>query len=63
MWMIERGGGARFTHQPLAAVGRVRIRALHHLERDLAMETRVFGQPHHPHAAGAKLAEDLVRAY
>ena len=44
-----------------AAFGGVRVRGLDHLQRDLAIEARVFGQPDHAHAARAELADNLIR--
>ncbi len=59
--MIERGGGARFAHQPLAAFDGLRIGALDRLQRDFSIEARILGQPHHAHAAGTELAENAIR--
>jgi hypothetical protein len=61
--MIERGCGACLAHQPLARRPILEAGRPNHLERDAALQPRVFGQPHLAHAAAAKVAQDPIRAY
>ena len=60
--VVERRGGAGLAVEAID-VGLVEgLLGGQHLDRDAAPELRVFGEEHLPHAAGADLVEDAVRA-
>ena len=58
--VIERAGRARLPQQAGSGVGMAGGLRREELERDPALEVRVFGQIHRPHPAGADVAEDPV---
>ena len=60
--MIERRRSTCLAHQPLARRQILDAGRPNHLERDPALQPRVFGQPHFAHAAAAKVAQDPIRA-
>ena len=59
--MLEGRRGARLLHEPVASHGIGDERGRQHLQRDVAVETRITGPVHLAHAAGAEWSENLVR--
>jgi hypothetical protein len=60
--MIEPSGGQRFAAQPLAGERVVLVARMQELDRDTALELRVFGEEDRSHAAGAKRRLDPIPA-
>ena len=58
--MIERGGGARFTHQPGACGGIVKVRGQEAFDGDVSIELLVAGPIHLAHSTSAESADDAV---
>ena len=58
--MIERGERLRFTLEARQAIGIGREQLGQHLDRDVAVETRVAGAIDLAHAARAEHTGDLV---
>ena len=60
--MIQRGDGARFEFEALAAHGIVGHVGRQDLQRDVASEARIAGAIHFTHAARAEGRDDFVGA-
>ena len=60
--MIQTRRGARFTHDARADLARRRVARRQALQGDAPLEPRIVAEIHLAHAAGPKLADDLVRA-
>ncbi|MFT3768868.1 MAG: hypothetical protein QM820_25780 [Minicystis sp.] len=58
----EERGGARLAREAIERVGVARVRGVDELERDLATEREVMGDPHGAHAAVGELAHEPVTA-
>lgn len=60
--MVERGHSARLLFEAAQAVGFEGKKLRENLQRDLALEARISGAIHFPHAAGAKRGLNLIGA-
>jgi hypothetical protein len=60
--VIQCSDRARFALEPSAHLGIARDVGGQHLDRDRALESRITGLVDFAHPAGAKRADDLIRA-
>ena len=60
--MIERREDLRFAREAREAIGIVRDRRQQDFDRHIAIQLRIAGPIHLPHATRAKCGEDLIRA-
>ena len=59
--MVERGQHLRLSAEARQAVGVVGNGGQQHLDRDVAIQLRIAGPIHLPHATRAEGGEDFVR--
>ena len=58
--MVQLGGGASLPHKAVQELGVFRQVFGDELQGDVAAQTRILRLIHHPHAAPAKLAQNVI---